>query len=167
MLRALSAGADSERAMLLSPRRAYTALVVGINNPLLPPPSRPAAVTPDLLRHAWLAQGAAQHFSGQVPFLRAAIAMRLRQGRVPFPPGARDAPLLAGSVFDLLAGERGERACVRLATHPYRNARDALEDSFDRSPRRHGARLARASRAALDPRPGRRSASAGWLRRCR
>jgi hypothetical protein len=133
MLRALSAGADSERALLLSPRRGYTALVVGINNPLLPPPSRPAAIRRTLLRHAWLAQGASQYFSGQVPLLRAAIAMRLRHGRVRFPPGARDAPLLAGSVFDLLAAERGERACVRLATHPYGNTRDALEDSFNRS----------------------------------
>jgi hypothetical protein len=146
-LRALSAGPDSERALLLSPRRGFTALVVGVNNPLLPPPSRPAGVT-RALRHAWLPQGASQHFSGQVPLLRAAIAMRLRHGRVPFPPGARDAPLLAGSVFDLLARECGERACVRLATHPYGSPRDALEDSFDRSLsdtahawRRHLARL--------------------------
>ena len=86
MLRALSAGADSERAMLLSPRRAFTALVVGINNPLLPPPSRPAAVRRTLLRNAWLTQGASQYFSGQVPLLRAAMAMRLRQGRLPFLP---------------------------------------------------------------------------------
>jgi hypothetical protein len=133
ILRALAAGPDSERAMLLSPRRGYTALVVGVNNPLLPPPSRPATVTRGLLRHAWLAHGASQHFSGQVPLLRAAIAMRLRQGRVPFPPRVRDAPLLAGSVFDLLARERGERSCVRLATHPYGSTRDALEDSFGRS----------------------------------
>jgi hypothetical protein len=130
-LRAMSAGPDSERALLLSPRRGFTALVVGANNPLLPPPSRPATVR-RALRQAWLPQGAAAHFAGQVPLLRAAIAMRLRQGRVPFPPGARDAPLLAGSLFDLLAAERGERACVRLATHPYRTARDALEDSFGR-----------------------------------
>jgi hypothetical protein len=118
--------------MLLSPRRGFTALVVGENHPLLPPPSRPGPVG-RALRHAWLLQGSSQHFSGQVPLLRAAIAMRLRQGRVPFPPGVRDAPLLAGSVFDLLAGERGERACVRLATHPYRSTRDALEEAFDRS----------------------------------
>jgi hypothetical protein len=131
VLRALAAGADSERAMLLSPRRGFTALVVGVNNPTLPPPSGPGAVGRSL-RHAWLAHGASQHFCGQVALLRAAIAMRLRQGRVPFPPGVRDAPLLAGSVFDLLAAERGERACVRLATHPYRTTRDALEDSFDR-----------------------------------
>jgi len=132
VLRALSAGADSERAMLLSPRRGFTALVVGENNPLLPPPSRPGPVR-RALRHAWLPHGASQHFSGQVPLLRAAFAMRLRRGRVPFPPGVRDAPLLAGSVFDLLAAERGERACVRLATHPYRSTRDALEEAFDRS----------------------------------
>jgi hypothetical protein len=131
MLRALAAGPDSERAMLLTPRRAYTALVVGTNNPLLPPPSRPGAVA-RAVRHAWLLQGAAQHFCGQVPLLRAAIAMRLRQGRVPFPPGVRDSPLLAGSVFDLLSRERGDRACIRLATHPYRSTRDALEESFDR-----------------------------------
>jgi hypothetical protein len=129
VLRALAAGADSERAMLLSPIRAYTALVVGVNNPLLPPPGRPGPAW-RALRHPWLGQGAAQYFAGQVPLLRAAIAMRLRQGRVPFPPGPRDAPLLAGSVFDLLARERGERACVRLATHPYGSTRDAIADSF-------------------------------------
>lgn len=131
VLRGLAAGADSERAMLLSPRRGFTALVVGVNNPLLPPPSRPAAVIRSL-RRAWLAHGASQYFAGQVPLLRAAVAMRLRQGRIPFPPGARDAPLLAGSVFDLLARERGERACVRLATHPYASPREALEEVFDR-----------------------------------
>jgi hypothetical protein len=131
-LRELAAGPDSERAMLLSPRRGYTALVVGANNPLLPPPSRPGTIS-RTLRRSWLPQGASQYFSGQVPLLRAAIAMRLRQGRVPFPPGLRDAPLLAGSVFDLLERERGERACVRLATHPYAGTRAALEDSFDRS----------------------------------
>jgi hypothetical protein len=118
--------------MLLNPRRAYTALVVGVNNPLLPPPGRPGSAL-RALRHPWLGQGAAQHFAGQVPLLRAAIAMRLRQGRIPFPPGPRDAPLLAGSVFDLLARTRGERACVRLATHPYAGTRDAVTDSFERS----------------------------------
>ena len=132
VLRAQAAGADSERAMLLSPRRAYTALVVGLNNPLLPPPGRPAALL-RALRHPWVLHGAAQHFAGQVPLLRAAIAMRLRQGRIPFPPGPRDAPLLAGSVFDLLERTRGERACVRLATHPYGSQRDAVTDSFERS----------------------------------
>ena len=87
MLRALSAGADSERALLLSPRRAYTALVVGHQQPAAAASRRPGGGPPDLLRHAWLAEGAAQYFSGQVPFLRAAIAMRLRAGPGAVPAG--------------------------------------------------------------------------------
>jgi hypothetical protein len=131
-LREISAGPDSERALLLSPRRTYTALAIGTNNPLLPPPVRLGPLS-RLLREAWLPEGAAQHFSGQVPFLRAAIAMRLRAGRVRFPPSTRDAGLIGGTLFDLLRQEHGERACVRLATHPARDARAALEDAFGAS----------------------------------
>jgi hypothetical protein len=130
-LREISAGPDSERGLLLSPRRAYTALAIGTNNPLLPPPARPGQLS-RLLRVAWLAEGAAQHFSGQVPFLRPAIAMRLRAGRPKFPPGPRDAGLIGGTLFDLLHHERGERACVRLATHPAADPRAALEEGFGR-----------------------------------
>jgi hypothetical protein len=128
-LREIAGGPDSERALLLSPLRTYTALAIGTNNPLLPPPARPGTVS-RLLRRAWLAEGAAQHFSGQVPFLRAAIAMRLRAGRVRFPPGARDAGLIGGTVFDLLQREQGERACVRLATHPAADPVAAIEEAF-------------------------------------
>jgi hypothetical protein len=130
-LRDVSAGEDSERALLLSPRRAYTGLAIGTNNPLLPPPARPGQLI-RLLRSAWLAEGAAQHFSGQVPFLRPAIATRLRGGGLRFPPGVRDAGLVAGTLFDLLDHERGERACVRLATHPAASQRAALEEAFGR-----------------------------------
>ena len=130
-LRELAAGEDSERALLLSPRRVYTALAIGTNNPLLPPPARPGQLM-RLTRDAWLLEGAAQHFAGQVPFLRPAIARRLRGGRVRFPPGIRDAGLLAGTLFDLLHQEQGERACVRLATHPAASSRAALEDAFGR-----------------------------------
>jgi hypothetical protein len=147
-LREISAGPDSERALLLSPRRTYTALAIGTNHPLLPPPSRPGHLS-RLLRAAWLPEGAAQHFSGQVPFMRAAIATRLRAGRVKFPPGSRDAGLIGGTLFDLLQQERGERACVRLATHPAANPLAALEDAFgdslpeiERAWRRHLERLA-------------------------
>jgi hypothetical protein len=83
-----------------------------------------------MLRHAWLSEGAAQHFAGQVPFLRAAIATRLRSGRVKVPPGVRDAVLVGGTVFDLLQQEHGERACVRLATHPAADPMAALQDAF-------------------------------------
>jgi len=130
-LREASAGPDSERALLLAPRRAYTGLAIGTNNPLLPPPSRPPHIA-RLIRHPWLSEGAAQHFAGQVPFLRAAIATRLREGRVPFPPGVRDAALGGGTLFDLLEREQGERACVRLATHPAGSPRAALEAAFGR-----------------------------------
>jgi hypothetical protein len=132
VLREISAGPDSERALLLSPRRIYTALAIGTNNPLLPPPSRPGPLL-HLLREAWLPEGAAQHFAGQVPLMRAAIATRLRAGRIRFPPGARDAALLGGTLFDLLQLEQDERACVRLATHPARDPRAALEDAFGAS----------------------------------
>jgi hypothetical protein len=129
-LRALAGGPDSLEALLLTPLRIYTMLVVGTHNALLPPPFRPATIS--LLRRSpWLLDGAAAHFSGQVPLLRAALAMRLREGRVPFPPGLRDAPLVAGALFDLLARERGAAACVRLARQPTRDSIGALEAAFD------------------------------------
>jgi hypothetical protein len=116
-LRKLAAGPDSRQALMLTPERIYTLLVVGANNPLLPPPFRPATFR-NYLRLAWLAEGAAQYFSGQLPHLRAAIARRLRSGAPSFPPLRRDAALLGGSLFDLLARERDIAACVALATSP-------------------------------------------------
>jgi hypothetical protein len=129
-LRASAGGQASLEALLLTPQRAYTMLVVGVNNALLPPPFRPRAFSV-LLRTPWLLEGAAQFFAGQVPLLRAAIAVRIRQGRVEFPPGIRDAPLLAGALFDLLARERDVGACVRLARQPARDMVGALESAFD------------------------------------
>ena len=70
---------------------------------------------------------------------RAAIARRLREGPEPeFPPGVRDAQLLGGTVFDLLAREEGEEACVWLATHlPAGGAREALVQAFQGRPLVH------------------------------
>ena len=118
-LEARASGASGSReALVLTPSVLYAAAVVGANSPDLPPPYSPAAFA-RALRWAWLVQGAAQHFGGQVPHLRPAIARRLREGGAPtFPPGVRDAALLGGTVFDLLAREEGEAACVRLATLP-------------------------------------------------
>jgi hypothetical protein len=144
-LREIAAGPDSERALLLSARRTYTALAIGTNNPLLPPPARPGRLA-RLLRTAWLPEGAAQHFAGQVPFMRAAIATRLRSGRIRFPPGTRDAGLIGGTLFDLLQQEHGQRACVRLAIHPARDARAALEEAFGGS----AAEIERAWRAHVE-----------------
>jgi len=68
------------------------------------------------LRWAWLFEGAARWFVGQTDHARVAIARRLREDRRPsFPPSLRDAPLLGGTVIDLLAREEGERAAAELA----------------------------------------------------
>jgi hypothetical protein len=114
LLRKVAGGPDSQEALLLTPQRAYTALVVGTSNPDLPPPFRPRSFA-RYVRYAWLAEGAAQYFSGQLPHLRAAIARRLRGGEPTLPPGIRDAGLLGGPLFDLVAREHGMNACVRLA----------------------------------------------------
>jgi hypothetical protein len=67
------------------------------------------------------------------------IARRLREGRPPsFPPGRADAPLLAGTVFDLVAREQGEAAAVALACSPLGDGpRDALERAFAGRALRH------------------------------
>jgi len=84
------------------------------------------------LRWAWLLEGAARWFGGQTAHARPAIARRLREGRRPaFPPGMRDAPLLGGTVIDLLVQERGERAAAQLACRLHRQgARAALREAF-------------------------------------
>jgi hypothetical protein len=130
-LRELAGGPDSLEALMRAPECVYTMLVAGTDNPLLPPPFRPRTVS-TLRRAPWLLEGIGQHLSGQVPLLRPAISIRLRGGPVRFPPSRRDSPLVAGALFDLLACERGEAACVRLARQPVTDATAALETAFDR-----------------------------------
>jgi hypothetical protein len=129
---------DSREMNLLAPAALYTQLVVGLNNRRLPPPFRMASFA-RYVRWAWLQAGAGQWFSGQTAFARPAIARRLREGPEPdFPPGVRDAPLLGGTIFDLLAREEGERACVALACGPHRDgARGALARAFGGRGLRH------------------------------
>jgi hypothetical protein len=151
-LEARASGAPGSReALMLTPSALYVAAVVGANSPDLPPPYSPGSFARQL-RWAWLAQGAGQHFSGQVPHLRPAIARRLREGAAPrFPPAARDAALLGGTVFDLLARESGDQACVRLATLPLpaAGAGAALEKAFDGRRLRHTEEAWRAHLARL------------------
>jgi hypothetical protein len=128
-LRELAGGRDSLEALMLTPQRVYTMLVAGTDNPLLPPPFRPRTAT-TLRRVPWLLEGIGQYLSGQVPLLRPAISIRLREGPVRFPPSRRDSPLVAGALFDLLAREHGESACVRLARQPVTDAPQALESAF-------------------------------------
>ena len=105
----------------------YARRVVTANNPDLAAPRTPVRMGQEL-RWAWLLEGTARWFSGQVDHARPAIARRLREGSRPaFPPGARDALLLGGTVIDLLVREQGEQAAATLACrlHP-QGARAAL-----------------------------------------
>ena len=84
---------------------------------------------------------------------RGAIGRRLHEGRRPhFPPGLSDAPLLGGTVIDLIAREQGEPAAAQFVTrlHP-QGPRAALTKVFGRplvhtegAWRSHLARLASA-----------------------
>ena len=98
----------------------------------------------------WRIEGAAQYFAGQTRHLRPAVVLRTHERPAPsFPPARRDALLLGGTVFDLLAREEGEEACVELARAP--DPARALERAFHGRPlrqteqawRSHLARLAR------------------------
>ncbi len=104
------------------------------------------------LRWAWLLEGASRWFSGESAAARALVTARLRAGAEPhFPPAPRDAPLLAGTVIDLLVREQGERAAVEMAgrLHPG-GAQGALVKAFAGRPLVHteGAWRAYLSRLA-------------------
>jgi len=124
---------ESREALRLAPLHEYAHLVVGANNPRLPPPFSPRSFN-RYLRWAWLCEGAATYLSSQSEFLRPAIARRLRDGPAPtLPPAARDAHLLGGAVFEMLAEWRGPAAAAALATRLDRGGpRAAIEHAFDR-----------------------------------
>ena len=123
----------SREALRRAPLHEYAHLVVGANNPDLPPPFSPRSFR-RYVDWAWLCEGAATHFSGQTPHLRAAIVRRLREGPRPeLPPSARDAQLLGGTVFSLLERERGPAAAVVLArSETSSGPRHAIESAFER-----------------------------------
>ena len=123
----------SREALLLSPRHEYAHVVLGANNPELPPPFSPAAFR-RYVNWAWLCEGAATWLAGQTPHLRAAIVRRLREGGRPaFPPPPRDAMLLGGTIFTMLEREAGTAAAAALAARPRaRGARSLIVDAFGR-----------------------------------
>ena len=123
----------SREALMVSPLHEYAHLVIGLNNPALPPPFNPGSFR-RYLRWAWLAEGAAAQLSGQTPYLRAAVARRLREGGPPsFPPSARDAPLLGGTLLDMLEEESGPEALVEMVSElDPGGARRAIERAFGR-----------------------------------
>lgn len=136
-----AAGEDSREALYGTAQRLYAQIVVAANNPRLPPPWGSTGFY-RYLRWAWLVEGASQYYAGHVPLFRAAVSTRMRQGKPPaFPPTARDAMILGGTVFDLLERERGRDACQVLASRLHRDgARGNLELAFD-APLREVERL--------------------------
>jgi hypothetical protein len=129
---------ESRELLMLAPASLYASVVVGTNNPELPPPFSMSSFM-RFQRWAWLAHGAAQYFAGQVEYLRPAIKRRLHEGGTPsFPPKVRDAAVLGGTVFDLLAREEGDAAAARLASrlHP-EGAEAALVRAFGGRELRH------------------------------
>jgi hypothetical protein len=132
VLQARASNVPGSREMLLLTAAAlYTRRVVAENNHELAHARRPARAVLEL-RWAWLVEGAGRWFSGQTEHARPAIARRLREGGRPrFPPGLRDAPLLGGTVIDLLAREEGERAAAQFVRrlHP-QGPRAALSKAF-------------------------------------
>jgi hypothetical protein len=132
------AGASSREMLDRAVPALYARRVIAENNEDLPPRLSPRRIGVEM-RWAWLLEGAARWFAGQTAHSGHAIARRLREGRRPsFPPGRRDAPLLGGTVIDLLVRERGEPAAAALACrlHPH-GPRGALREAFrGRSPAR-------------------------------
>lgn len=118
-LRSRASNVPGSREMaVLAPAALYAQVVVGANNPTLPPPFRPRTFR-RMLTWTWLWAGAGQWLSGQTAHARAAIGRRLHEGREPqFPPAIGDALLLGGSVLDLLAREEGTKAVVKLVSDP-------------------------------------------------
>jgi hypothetical protein len=127
----MTSQSDSKQLGLMAPAALYAQIVVGQNNDRLPPPFRPRSLR-EGMRWAWLHFGAGQYLSGQTQHQRAAIARRLREGAPDFPPTRREAPLLGGSLVDLIGTELGDEAVMKLVTElPTTGPRISLVDIFE------------------------------------
>jgi hypothetical protein len=123
--------AGSREMLERVPAALYAKRVIEENNHDLSTRPTPRRLVRQL-RWAWLLEGAARWFAGQTEHARPAIARRLHDGGKPsFPPGLRDAPLLGGTLIDLLVREEGEQQAALLACrlHP-QGSRAALSNAF-------------------------------------
>src|SRR5205823_3853012 len=104
----------------------------GQNNDRVPPPWGLRRFA-RYLRWAWLIEGAAQYFAGQSSLFRAAVNRRMREGGPPsFPPSARDAIILGGTIFELLDRARGPSACDLMVSRLHRQGAERnIEIAFD------------------------------------
>jgi hypothetical protein len=120
-LRTRAAGNPALAAVLAhATATLYARRVILAANPELQRSLAPARALVSM-RWAWLLEGASRWFSGESARATPLVIARLRGGPQPrFPPAPRDAPLLAGTLIDLIVSEQGERAAVELAgrLHP-------------------------------------------------
>jgi len=113
--------------LMLAPSALLARHALALRHPGFPPPLGPLRLK-RWMGAAWFVEGAAQWLSGQTRHVRPAVTRRLHEGTAPaFPPRPRDALLLGGTVFDLLAREEGERAAVAAARG---GAASLLRDGF-------------------------------------
>jgi hypothetical protein len=113
--------------LMLAPSALLARRALAQRHPGFPPPLGPLRLR-RWMAQAWFVEGAAQWLSGQTRHVRPAITRRLREGPPPaFPPSSRDALLLGGTVFDLLAREEGDRAAVAGARS---GPREMIEQGF-------------------------------------
>ncbi len=125
-LRERASGVSGSFEMLaLAPASLYSkAVIVGTNRELQQArlPGRSWAE----LRWAWLVEGAARWLSGESGHGRMVAGNYMRTGHRPrFPPSARDAPLLAPTLIELLAEQQGSAAVVRLVGRLHTGGPDA------------------------------------------
>lgn len=139
-------GPDEREYLRLAPAALLVQALVGAANPRLR--TRRAVLRP---RWAWLVWGAGQLIAGQTAYARGLIRRRLRTtDQAPFPPGLGDAPLLGGTVLDLLRREEGMAAVGRLLAEPLpRTADEALRQAFGGRATMHSAGTWRAHLARL------------------
>ena len=125
--------------LMLAPAALLARRYVAANHKGMPPPLGPRRLV-RWLRWAWLLEGAAQYFSGQVAHVRPAVTRRMREGGdavVPARPRATRR-CWAGASSTCSRREEGERACVALACGPHRHGpRRALEAAFGGRSLRH------------------------------
>ena len=154
-LRARPAGADSLETLLLQRRsRAYTALAVGTNNPLLPPPCRPRTSRACCAR---LARGGRRPVPLR-PGRRCCARRSRRAARGPgraSRPRARDAPPAGGSALRP-AGARARRECLRAARASARRADPRARAARRRSMRSPAEIVSRVAQRTWSASPRRR-----------
>ena len=156
-----AAGEDSLAALRGTAERLYAQIVLAANN------DRPAAALGPAQVRPLRALGVADR--GRRPVLRRPDLALPRRGQHPhapgqppsFPPSARDAIILGGTVFDLLESERGRDACAVLVSRLRREGADARDRARLRRalPRRRARVAALPARGPAAGRLARRAAA--------